>query len=133
MQTASRSVSWACEEAANAAASSCRTPTHSIRSSSRIASVTGLRASPTTPQTWVTPCSARAVTIDWATVGISGTPGRRAERVGAGGRPVAGQRLGRLGQQLARFEPLVDLGVRMVLAGRGVQPQLVRAEVGGVA
>ncbi len=55
MQTASESVSWACALAANAPASSCRTPIHSTRSSRRIASVTGLRASPTTPHTDFTP------------------------------------------------------------------------------
>ncbi len=51
MQTARSSVSWACADAANAPASSWRTPIHSTRSSRRIASVTGLRASPTTPHT----------------------------------------------------------------------------------
>ncbi len=58
MQTPRRPVSWACAPAANAPTSSCRTPTQSIRSSRRMASVTGLSASPTTPHTWVTPCSA---------------------------------------------------------------------------
>ena len=69
MHTPSRPVSWAWALTANAAASSCRTPTHSTRSSWRMASVTGLSASPTTPQTWVTPWSASAVTMDSATVG----------------------------------------------------------------
>ena len=55
MHTASRPVSWAWALAAKAPASSWRTPIHSMRSSRRIASVTGLRASPTTPHTWVTP------------------------------------------------------------------------------
>ncbi len=64
MQTPIVPVSCACALTAKAATSSWRTPTHSIRSSVRIASVTGLRASPTTPQTWVTPWSARAVTIE---------------------------------------------------------------------
>ena len=68
MQTPSRPVSWAWALAANAPTSSCRTPTHSMRSSRRIASVTGFSASPTTPHTWVTPCSARASMRSSATV-----------------------------------------------------------------
>ena len=51
MQTASRPVSCACAPAAKAPASSWRTPIQSIPSWRRIASVTGLSASPTTPQT----------------------------------------------------------------------------------
>ena len=85
------SCAWAL--AANAPASSWRTPTHSIRSSRRIASVTGLRASPTTPQTWVTPWSARASISSSATVvmGLLGAGQRRSgrEAVGIGSYPVA--------------------------------------------
>ncbi len=73
MQTPRRPVSWACALTANAAASSWRTPIHSMRSSVRIASVTGFSASPTTPQTWVTPWSASAATMDSATVGTAPT------------------------------------------------------------
>ena len=53
---------------ANAATSSCRTPIHSIRRSSRSASVSGLSTSPTTPHTCRTPCSASAATMVWATL-----------------------------------------------------------------
>lgn len=63
MHTARRPVSCACADAANAPASSWRTPTHSMRSSRRMASTTGLSASPTTPQNSLTPYSASASTI----------------------------------------------------------------------
>src|SRR3954452_16286635 len=72
MQTPSRPLSCAWAPAANAATSSWRTPIHSMRSSRRIASVTGLSASPTTPQTCVTPWSARASMSSSATV-VMGT------------------------------------------------------------
>ena len=55
MHTPMRPLSWDWALTANAATSSCRTPIHSILSSVRIASVNGLSASPTTPQTWATP------------------------------------------------------------------------------
>ena len=48
--------------------SSWRTPIHSIRSCRRIASVKGLRASPTIPKTWRTPISAKVWTSSSATV-----------------------------------------------------------------
>ncbi len=77
MQTPSRPVSCAWALAANAPASSWRTPTHSTRSSRRIASVTGFSASPTTPHTWVTPWSASAVIRRSATVVLTVVPLRR--------------------------------------------------------
>ena len=55
MHTASPSLSWAWALAAKAPTSSCLTPIHSIRSSRRIASVTGFSASPTTPHTVLIP------------------------------------------------------------------------------
>src|SRR5690349_12187947 len=116
MQTPRVPVSWACAPAAKAPASSWRTPTQSMRSSRRIASVTGLRASPTTPQTVRTPWSARDAISSSATVVMvflwdaSGSGG---EAVRVGQCPVERPRLGWLGEELAVFEVLEQLGVAL--------------------
>src|SRR6478672_85820 len=130
MQTARSPVSWACALAANAATSSWRTPIHSRRSSRRIASVTGLRASPTTPQTDLTPWLARASTMTSATVLMDrSAPGARqagAEGGRVGGGPVGRPRLRGLGDELARGEPLEELGVGPGLPGADHLAQLRR-------
>ena len=115
MQTPRVPVSWAWALAANAPTSSCRTPIHSSRSSRRMASVTGLRASPTTPQTWRTPRSARASTICSAMV-VTGPPVSGTSRV----RRRPSRRPSPAGgsvEQLPRLQPVVELGVGL---GRGV-------------
>src|SRR6478735_9277485 len=145
MHTPSVPVSWAWALTAKAATSSWRTPTHSMRSSVRIASVRGLRASPTTPQTWVTPASASEVMTCSATVVMGGpsVKGRdgcasqgsevqgsaaRAELFWAGRSPVRGPVLRRLREQLARRQPVVELRVRLVPGRRDVESQLVRCQ-----
>src|SRR4051794_29121113 len=111
MHTARLPVSWACALAANAPASSWRTPIHSSWSSRRIASVTGFNASPTTPQTVLTPSPGSASTISSATSGTGASSG--SEAVGVGALPVGCPGLARAVQELTGLEPLVELGVAL--------------------
>ena len=79
-------MSWAWALAANAPASSWRTPIHSTRSSRRIASVTGLSASPTTPQTWRDAVLGQGLDQELATVRHLGRLLPRGVRFGRSGR-----------------------------------------------